>query len=391
MKRRFFYGLFLVVLLCFSFVALKPIKMLNEIEGDFLTSFEDVSQSNKNHTFGRFVKSQLKQKEVSVDGQKEQKSEVVFKLFGFIPIKKVKVQMVCDDEFYVGGVPIGLDIVTDGAVVVGKDENCPRASLREGDIITQIDGKQIDTLDEIAEVLPKTEKEIEVEVLRKNKPVREIVKTYRDKNNQIKMGFWVKDDVEGVGTLTFVNKKTKAYGALGHPLVENLGQNVIPVSSGRVFECNLIGIDKGKRNSPGQLKCAFVSSHGSKGSIESNENFGIKGYLSSVENLVDENKVAKIAGRLAIKPGKAKLISTISGIREEYDIEIIKTNYQKTEKEKSFVFRVKDKRLIELSGGIVQGMSGSPILQNGKIVGAVTHVFTSDPTKGYGVYVDWML
>ena len=391
MKKKMLCNLFLVLLLCFSFVVLQQVKTLNAVEGNFLTSFEDVQQANKNHIFGRFVTSKLKQKEVSVDGLKEQKGEVIFKLFGVIPIKKVSVQMVCDDDFYVGGVPIGLDIVTDGAVVVDRDENCLSTNLREGDIITKIDGKDVGTLEEICEALPKDEKVVEIEVLRKNKPVKEMVKTYRDDKNQVKIGFWVKDDVEGVGTLTFVNKKTKQYGALGHPLVENLGQNVIPVHSGRVFECNLIGIEKGRRNEPGQLKCSFVTSRGSKGSIETNENFGIKGRLSSFENLVDENKVTKVAGRLAIKPGKAKLVSTISGIREEYDIEIIKTNYQKTEKDKSFVFRVKDKRLIGLSGGIVQGMSGSPILQNGKIVGAVTHVFTSDPTKGYGVYIDWML
>ena len=113
--------------------------------------------------------------------------------------------------------------------------------------------------------------------------------------------------------------------------------------------------------------------------------------MKECSGLVDENLTAKLGGRLGVTMGKAKIVSSISGIREEYDIEIIKAKYQKNADDKSLVFRVKDKRLIELTGGIVQGMSGSPIMQNGKIIGAVTHVFMSDPTKGYGVYVDWMM
>ena len=113
--------------------------------------------------------------------------------------------------------------------------------------------------------------------------------------------------------------------------------------------------------------------------------------MNETNSPVDENVTAKLGGRLGVKMGNAKIVSSISGIREEYDIEIIKANYQKSADDKSMVFRVKDKRLLELSGGIVQGMSGSPIMQDGKIIGAVTHVFLNDPTKGYGVYVDWMI
>ena len=113
--------------------------------------------------------------------------------------------------------------------------------------------------------------------------------------------------------------------------------------------------------------------------------------MTSADGLVDENRTEKLGGRLSVTPGKAYIVSDISGIKEEYEIEIIKANYQKKANDKSLVFRVKDKRLLSLTGGIVQGMSGSPIMQNGKIVGAVTHVFLADPAKGYGVYVDWMV
>ena len=127
------------------------------------------------------------------------------------------------------------------------------------------------------------------------------------------------------------------------------------------------------------------------GTVSLNTKYGIFGKLNENENLVDKNLKLQLGGRLSVKPGKAKIISSVSGIREEYDIEIIKANYQSVSDDKSIFFRVKDERLINLTGGIVQGMSGSPIIQNDKIIGAVTHVFLSDPTKGYGVYTDWMI
>ena len=163
------------------------------------------------------------------------------------------------------------------------------------------------------------------------------------------------------------------------------------VLGGKVYVCNIFGVQKGEKNNPGQLKGVFLQNSGEKGKVESNNKYGVFGVIDDKTDLVDENILSKIGGRLSVSPGKAKIVSSVSGIREEYDIEIIKASYQSKANEKSIVFRVLDKRLLNLTGGIVQGMSGSPIIQNGKLVGAVTHVFTSDPTKGYGVYSDWMV
>ena len=361
------------------------------LENGFLVELNDIESVNENKTFGDFFKAELKEKEKIVGGQKVKQGEVVFKLFGFIPVKKVDVVLANDDEYYVGGVPIGLSICSDGAIVV-SEENDVATSLKEGDIITQINGQEIESLNQIEDILQESGEEAEVKFLRKNKELKTLIKTTRDENSgKLKLGLWVKDDITGVGTLTFVNKKTKEYGALGHPIVEANSGNVVPVANGNIYECNLIGINKGKRNAPGELRCVFVSNSKSKGTIENNSKFGINGVLSDVKGLVDENVTAKLGGRLGVKMGKAYIASSISGIREEYEIEIIKANYQKSADDKSIVFRVKDKRLLEMTGGIVQGMSGSPIIQDGKIVGAVTHVFLNDPTKGYGVYVDWMV
>lgn len=384
-----FFSLFLIVFLCCSIYF--PMQEIMSLENGFLVELNDIESVNENKTFGDFFKAELKEKEKIVGGQKVKQGEVVFKLFGFIPIKKVDVVLASDDEYYVGGVPIGLSICSDGAIVV-SEENDIVTSLKEGDIITQINGQEIESLSQIEDILQESGEEAEVKFLRKNKELKTLIKTTRDENSgKLKLGLWVKDDITGVGTLTFVNKKTKEYGALGHPIVEANSGNVVPVANGNIYECNLIGINKGKRNAPGELRCVFVSNSKSKGTIENNSKFGINGVLSDVKGLVDENVTAKLGGRLGVKMGKAYIASSISGIREEYEIEIIKANYQKSADDKSLVFRVKDKRLLEMTGGIVQGMSGSPIIQDGKIVGAVTHVFLNDPTKGYGVYVDWMV
>ena len=384
-----FFSLFLIVFLCCSIYF--PMQEIMSLENGFLVELNDIESVNENKMFGDFFKAELKEKEKIVGGQKVKQGEVVFKLFGFIPIKKVDVVLTNDDEYYVGGVPIGLSICSDGAIVV-SEENDVATSLKEGDIITQINGQEIENLSQIEDILQESGEEAEVKFLRKNKELKTLIKTTRDENSgKLKLGLWVKDDITGVGTLTFVNKKTKEYGALGHPIVEANSGNVVPVANGNIYECNLIGINKGKRNAPGELRCVFVSNSKSKGTIENNSKFGINGVLSDVKGLVDENVTAKLGGRLGVKMGKAYITSSISGIREEYEIEIIKANYQKSADDKSLVFRVKDKRLLEMTGGIVQGMSGSPIIQDGKIIGAVTHVFLNDPTKGYGVYVDWMV
>lgn len=366
--------------------------MLNSFEGDFLADYEDVEIANRNHTFGHLIKAELKDKDKGVSGQEDDKGEIVFKLFGFIPIKKVSVKLASDDDYYVGGVPIGLEINTDGAIVVSRQSKAVSEKLKDGDIITEINGVPVESLSSLSDAIQTGEDEVEVKFLRKNKEIKTLIKTYKDEaSGRLKLGVMVKDNVAGVGTLTFVNAKNYEYGALGHPIVDANGENIVPVLSGEVYQCNLIGINKGKRNAPGELRCVFSSNAESKGDIKKNDKFGISGVLQSTEGLIDKNLTAKLGGRLGVTMGNAKIVSSISGIREEYDIEIIKANYQKAADDKSLIFRVKDKRLIELTGGIVQGMSGSPIMQNGKIIGAVTHVFMNDPTKGYGVYVDWML
>ena len=384
-KKNFWISYIFLWLTCLMLIIM-PIINIFQIEGNFLASYGDINSANSNGLFGSYITGELVEQEHKVDSQSAKAGEIVFKLFGLIPIRKLQVVMAGDDDYYIGGAPIGLSISTDGVIVISDEgDSC----LKEGDIITKINGSKIDDVDDIEEALSSTD-EAEVTFLRKNKEVKALVKVLKD-DEKYRLGLVVKDNITGVGTLTFVNKDSGEYGALGHAVVDEAGGNVVPVKEGKVYSCNLIGINKGQKNNPGQLRCLFLQNDKNKGDIVGNGKFGINGTMKDVDGLVDKNLTAKIGGRLSVMPGKATIISDISGIKEEYEIEIIKANYQKKANDKSLVFRVKDKRLLNLTGGIVQGMSGSPIMQNGKIVGAVTHVFLSDPTKGYGVYADWML
>lgn len=385
MKKKNFWISYVFLWMTCLMLIIMPIINIFQMEGNFLTSYEDIKSANSNKLFGSYITGQLVEHDQKVDTGNAKSGEIVFKLFGFIPIRKLEVVMADDDDYYIGGAPIGLSISTDGVIVISDEAG---SCLKEGDIITEINGEKIDDVDDIERALSVGD-EAEVTFLRKNKETRALVKVLKEKDS-LKLGLVVKDNITGVGTLTFVNKDTGEYGALGHAVVDEAGGNVVPVKDGKVYSCNLIGINKGQKNNPGQLRCLFLQNGKNKGDIVSNGKFGINGTMKNVDGLVDENLTAKLGGRLSVTPGKATIVSDISGIKEEYEIEIIKANYQKKANDKSLVFRVKDKRLLSLTGGIVQGMSGSPIMQNGKIVGAVTHVFLSDPTKGYGVYVDWM-
>lgn len=386
------------IFLTLAIVANVDFKGLYSLPEDFVASYSDVDNVNEYALLGGFVKAALEKNQTSVDSSKDKSGTIVFKLFNLIPIKKVNVQILPEEEVYVGGVPIGLSISTTGALVIsdtlvstenGKVETHKNTVLKAGDIITKINGNEIESISDVEGILAGiADDDVTVEYLRKNVIKSSKVKLLKNDAGQKKLGLWVRDDISGIGTLTFVNKDTHDYAALGHPVTD--GGNVIPVNDGKIYTCSLIGINKGEKNNPGELKCLFMQSD-EKGSIEKNTKYGIFGHIDDVEMLVDSNLTAQIGGRLGVVPGRAKIVSSVSGIREEYDIEIIKANFQAKSDDKSIVFRVKDKRLLELTGGIVQGMSGSPIVQNGKIVGAVTHVFLSDPTKGYGVYSDWIV
>lgn len=397
MRKKILKGVvcvFLIILLLL--ISNVNIDSIYSLPDSFVVGYDEINSSNLSKKFGAFVSTQVEKSEQDVSIGKDSKGKIVFKLFGLIPIRKVDVSFVPEDDVYVGGIPIGVSISSKGAIVMNEnlvvtengEENPQKTTeFKTGDLIYEINGFPINSLEDIEKTL--NDEKVEVKFLRKNKEMKTIVKPVKDiESGKLKLGLLVKDDISGVGTLTYINKNTNEFGALGHAITEN--ENMVPVSDGDIYNCSVVGIDKGKRNEPGKLRCVFLENN-SKGIINKNSKYGIFGQIVNKDELVDENLVCKLGGRLSVSPGKAYIVSSVSGIREKYEIEIIKANYQKKASDKSIVFRVKDKRLLDITGGIVQGMSGSPIIQNDKLVGAVTHVFTSDSTKGYGVYVDWML
>ncbi len=392
-KKRvaFFY---LIMLFCALLIGNINFNDIYSLPDNFSANYGDIDNVNDNALFGKFVKTKLETNQTNVSSQKDKDGTIVFKLFGLIPIRKIKVNILPEEDVYIGGVPIGLTLTADGAIVISDtivdSVSIKNSIFKNGDILKTINGKEIKSLDEVSDMLNDSDGNVDIEYVRKNRLESANVKLIKSEDGNYKLGLWVKDDISGIGTLTYVKQDDHKFAALGHPITDGKTGNIIPIAGGKIFDCSLIGINKGERNNPGELKCVFLQSN-EKGCINKNNKYGIFGKVENLDDIIDTNLTAKIGGRLGVRPGKAKIVSSISGIREEYDIEIIKASFQSKSDDKSLVFRVIDKRLLELTGGIVQGMSGSPIIQNGKLVGAVTHVFLSDPTKGYGIYTDWML
>lgn len=306
------------------------------------------------------------------------------------------------ERVYVGGMPIGIMLQSKGVLVIGKldiiTENgavspAEKSGITIGDVILKINDKELKGAQDLMNILGKYDNKEPLKLLVKRKGkefTAEITPAKDIATKEYKLGLWVRDTAAGVGTVTYI-KKDMEFAALGHPICDPESGELLPVSEGKVFDCSIVGITKGSRGRPGELKGIF-SKEGSIGTVRANNRYGIYGKLTKIpENNLYKEPV-EIAGKDEIKPGKAKIVTTIRGSEpSEYDIEIVKKNKQKTVEDRSLVIRVSDKRLLSETGGIVQGMSGSPILQNGKICGAVTHVFVNDPTQGYGLYLDWML
>ena len=393
------------VLLCVAFAMLVVntnfVDVFSQSNGAYM-SYEELSDLNEDARFGKFISTYLSEKEVKVGNEMVKQSSLKFKLFGFFTIKEVGVNLSESKEVYVGGIPLGFALDTKGVIVIGdnavlteKGDVLTQKSekLYAGDILTKINEQSITDVSVIQEELEKSDgKEITLTAMRKDKEINVKLKPALDlESKTYKLGLWVRDDASGIGTLTYVDKQSKSFGALGHPITDYETGTIVPVQDGKIYNCTLVGINKGQKGKPGELRCLFMQGKNSKGSVEKNTNHGVFGKVEDLSGIIDENLSYEIGGRMGVRPGSAKIVSSVSGVREEYDIEIIKANHQTKSSDKSLVFSVKDKRLLSLTGGILQGMSGSPIIQNGKLVGAVTHVFLNDPTKGYGIYVDWML
>ena len=298
------------------------------------------------------------------------------------------------EKVYLGGNPIGIHafspyfVITDFVNVVTKDGSfspSQREGLEKGDVILSINGQNPNDIKEIRKIIAENKK-IELVIRRKGEiRKKEIAPVIDIRYNRPSIGIMVKNDLSGIGTVTYVRKDGR-FGALGHPISDQNGYSDI-YQTGKAYECLIFGFNRAKKNQPGEL-IGQIETKKPIGTFDSNTISGILGKLFTPPT---EGTLVETAPRTDVHPGKAAIYTTIDGQDPAlYDIEIIKTSAQNEEKEKSMVIRVIDKTLLKKTGGILQGMSGSPILQDGKLVGAVTHVLTADSTMGYGIYIDWM-
>ena len=322
--------------------------------------------------------------------KKLKKTTVLLLLLFIIPIN-----VLAYSEYLIpGGENIGIQIDTSGIIVVGMynvngKNPAQEAGIKAGDIITKVDNKNVSSIDEmISKINSTNSNNIKLTYERDKTEYTTTLEIYKDENDIYKTGLYVKDSITGIGTLSFIDPNTKIFGALGHEIIEKNTGVLLEIKEGRIFETNVTSIDRSSNGTPGSKNAEFYIDS-NKGIIKENTEKGIFGtYTSELPN----KKLYKVARPEEITTGKAKILTVTKGNEvKEYEINILKLNKSSNQKTKNILFEITDKELLEKTGGVVQGMSGSSIIQGEYIIGAVTHVVIDNPTKGYGIFITNML
>lgn len=320
-----------------------------------------------------------------------------------LPLKEVTISVLPEKVLIPGGHSVGVRMNVKGVLVVGLEEiETPNgqfvnpgldAGLQIGDNILEINGTRVNNAREVKDVVNKIKKDVRLKVQRKDDIINiKLTPVVSVDDNLYKIGVWVKDKTAGIGTLTYYDPSTHTFGALGHAITDPETGTVLSVAQGELLNSRVESVKQGKAGSPGEIRGIFYEADKPLGKLSVNTEYGIFGKTyAEIANPLYQ-KPLQIGYQNEIKEGPAYILTTLEGNKiEKYSIEIEKINHQTKPGTKSMVIRVTDKRLLAKSGGIIQGMSGSPIIQNNKIIGAVTHVFVNDPQKGYGIFIEWML
>lgn len=299
----------------------------------------------------------------------------------------------------VGGMPFGVKFLSDGIVIVGFSDvetadgsQTPAydAGLRINDIITHVGGEPVKTSAELIDKIEGCTGEIDITYTRNGREshtsLAPVISSADGKN---KSGMWVRDTTAGIGTVTFIDMDTGAFAGLGHGICDPSSGKVIEMERGTVVDVQISGVKKGTQGEPGELKGYFTSEK--SGTLLGNTETGVYGVFSDIPSELIPDGEIELADRSEVEAGSAYIWCTVDEDKpEKYSVMIDNINYD-TEYSRCFTVKVTDKKLIEKTGGIVQGMSGSPIIQNGKLIGAVTHVLVNDPSEGYGIFIDSMV
>jgi stage IV sporulation protein B len=341
---------------------------------------------------------------INISGSEQGNNEMLLELAGF-PIKKVDVNVLKDFKVIPGGQSIGVKLNSVGVLVVGHHQISTNdgkkspgeiAGIKVGDIITKINGQRIEKMTDVSPFVKKSGENgtpLKVIISRESGEFTTILQPLKDKNEETyKLGLYIRDSAAGIGTMTFYDSKSMKYGALGHVISDMDTKKPIVVEDGQIVRSTVTSIEKGSNGDPGEKLARFSSDREIIGNINRNSPFGIFGKLNrDITNGISD-KPLPISLSHQVKEGPAQILTVVDNDKVElFDIEIVSTIPQKFPATKGMVLKVTDKRLLDKTGGIVQGMSGSPIIQEGKLIGAVTHVFVNDPTSGYGVHIEWML
>ncbi len=320
---------------------------------------------------------------------------------GNFSLKDVTVNVIPNTVVIPGGEAIGLRLYTSGVLVVGMSEIVGTdnksyspykdSGLQEGDMIVKIDDKAITcTSDLITKVNECNGNSVEITYVRDGNNYITEIKPTKTEENEYKLGLWVRDAAAGVGTITYYDPESQMFGALGHGILDIDTDQLIDIAKGEVITSKILSIVKGEKGKPGEVQ-GSIDNGKVIGEVYKNTNFGIYGKLTDV-SLIEGGKTLEVMPRDEVKLGKATIICTLdNNKREEHEIEIERLYTSTNRNNKNMIIKVTDERLLEKTGGIIQGMSGSPILQDGKFVGAVTHVMVNNPEKGYGIFADTML
>ncbi|MBB3109192.1 stage IV sporulation protein B [Paenibacillus phyllosphaerae] len=345
-------------------------------------------------------------KPISLQTEQIGETTMKLKLFGKIPFKTVKVNVVPDLRVVPGGQTIGVKVKSAGIMIVGhhqvktaqgtKVSPGEVANLQLGDLITHINGKFINEVRKVADLAEQagaSKKPLQLKVKRGDQSFETKLNPVFDAEDQAwRLGLYIRDSAAGVGTLTFYAPDQGVYGALGHVITDMDTQTPIEVGEGQILQSHVTSINKSQNGEPGEKRAQFVKEGKVLGNIERNTSFGIFGKMDELPTHSYNEQALPVAFAEEVKEGPAELLTVVNGQKvERFSVEVVHVTKQSSPATKGMVIKITDPRLIEQTGGIVQGMSGSPIIQDGKIIGAVTHVFVNDPTSGYGCFIEWML
>lgn len=324
-------------------------------------------------------------------------------LLGVLPVKEVQVSVVDAKSLYASGHVVGIYGQAQGVLVMGSSpiETADGSTQQPaehivfpGDYITAVNGTPITEKEELIAAVNRYGGEPMVLTLYRGAEQIEVSVTAAESKDQCyQLGLWVKDDMAGIGTLTYYNTKGD-FGALGHGIGDGKTKDLLRLSDGKLYRAQILGIKKGKRGDPGEIEgMIFYGKSDQIGRVSSNTAIGIYGILTDnfLQTQQEADTCYPIGYKQEIKTGEAQILSDVSGERKTYRIVIDDLDYSPSDDNKGIRFHVEDEELLALTGGIVQGLSGSPILQDGKIIGAVTHVLVNDPAKGYGIFVEAMV